>query len=151
MIKGRIVTVLLSGLLVGVQFACLIFLLLTGPVLDFRNYAFLLESISVFLALWAIFVMQASRLNVFPDLREGSVLISRGPYRIIRHPMYLAVITFALSLLLAYFTMIRLLVLLILIVDLIVKIEYEEKILSKKLTGYSAYRTHTYKLIPLLY
>jgi protein-S-isoprenylcysteine O-methyltransferase Ste14 len=151
MIKEGFSSFFISVLLVGIQFACLFFLLATGPVFDVKNYAFLLEIFSVFLALWAIFVMQASRLNVFPDVRQGANLIQKGPYRLIRHPMYLAVIMFALSLLFTHFTVIRLLVVLVLIIDLIVKIEYEEKLLSAELDGYKEYKQNSYKLIPLLY
>ncbi len=140
-----------SVVLVGVQFGSLFILIASGPLFSLRNFIFLLESFSVILALWAIFIMQASKLNIFPDLREGSILIKKGPYRVIRHPMYLAVILFALSLLLMRFNGIRLLTFLVLVVDLMVKIEYEEKLLANDLPGYSNYQKETYKLIPALY
>jgi protein-S-isoprenylcysteine O-methyltransferase Ste14 len=151
MIKGGNKSYFISTLLVGVQFACLFFLIATGPVFDFTNYAFLLESFSILLALWAFFVMKASRLNVFPDVLSGAILIRKGPYRIIRHPMYLAVILFALSILFMFFSGIRLTTFLLLILDLLVKIEYEEKLLEAELDGYKEYKLNSYKLIPLLY
>lgn len=151
MIKGIPSGFILSVILVGIQLFCLIFLILTEPLFNFHSYGLPLELLSVLLALWAIFVMRASKLNVFPEVRKGSILIKKGPYRIIRHPMYLAVILFAFSLLFVHFTLFRLLIVLALIIDLIVKIEYEEKLLEADLDGYKDYQRNTYKLIPLLY
>lgn len=140
-----------SVVLVGIQFTCLLVLIASGPVFDFRSNAIILEILSILIGLWAILVMQASKLTIFPDLRTGSILIRKGPYRLVRHPMYLAVILFAISLLLTNFTVMRLGVVLILIIDLLLKIEYEEKILINVLDEYSEYKRKTYKLIPLLY
>ena len=140
-----------SVILVGIQFACLFFLMATGPIFYIRSYAIFLELLAVFLALWAILVMQASKLNIFPVPRQGSILIRKGPYRVIRHPMYLAVILFALSLLFMHFNEIRVFAFMVLVIDLIVKIEYEENLLNTDLPGYSEYKMKTYKLIPLLY
>ncbi len=148
---GEVARSIASIVLVGMQFACLFLLIISGPLFKFNQYIILLESFSVILALWAIGVMQASKLNVFPDIRQGAILIRKGPYRIIRHPMYLAVIIFALSLLLMRFTGFRLITFLVLVVDLVMKIEYEESLLIKEFKEYKKYRAKSYKLIPFLY
>ena len=146
-----VVRSLTSIILVTIQFLCLFFLIYTGTVYNLGNYAFLLELTSILLGSWAVYAMRTSKLNIFPELRPGSSLIRKGPYRIIRHPMYLAVILFAISMLLNYFTLFRLLIVSVLAIDLVIKIEYEETLLDKELPGYIEYRSKTYKLIPYIY
>ncbi|MBN1182535.1 MAG: isoprenylcysteine carboxylmethyltransferase family protein [Bacteroidales bacterium] len=138
-------------ILVTVQLFCLLCLFITGPLLANDILAFILEIFSIFLGLWAIYVMRLSRLNIFPHLRNGAILITKGPYKLIRHPMYAAVILFGLSLIIELYSTERLAVVLILFFTLILKIEFEEKILIKELPGYQEYRSKTYKLIPFIY
>ena len=140
-----------SFLFVFFQFASLGYLLISGPVLSDTLLRILIQSGSIVLGLWAIFSMRQSRLNVLPDVRSGSSLILTGPYKYIRHPMYLAVILFATSLLLAHFTVLRAGVYLLLLVDLILKMQYEEIILMKEFSDYKAYRSKTKRLIPFVY
>jgi protein-S-isoprenylcysteine O-methyltransferase Ste14 len=118
---------------------------------DPKIIVFLLGSVSVVLVLWSVYAMRSSNLNVFPDVRRGSSLIRQGPYKIIRHPMYLAVILFSISLLLTNVNLLRILTLALLIIDLVIKIEYEETLLIKEFPDYSKYKVKTYKLIPLIY
>lgn len=146
-----VVKSLSSIFLVTIQFSCIFFLVFTGTVINLGSNAFLLELTSILLGVWSVYAMRTSKLNIFPELRLGSILIRKGPYRIIRHPMYLAVILFAISMLLNYFTLLRLLIVLVLVLDLVIKIEYEETLLEKELTGYIEYRLKTYKLIPYIY
>lgn len=144
-------SIIKSVILVSVQFSCLFFLLYSGPVFKFNDYTLILELIALLLVLWAIYTMRKSKMNIFPDVRKGSKLIRKGPYRIIRHPMYLAVILFSLSLILMSYTFIRLVTFLILVIDLLFKIEHEENLLDADLNGYQEYSIKTYKLIPFLY
>lgn len=140
-----------SFVLVTVQFICLGVLFFTGSPFAHHAGFLIMELFSVFLALWAISVMRAGKLNIFPELRTGSRLITSGPYYLIRHPMYLAVILFGLSLVLDCITWIRLVVWIILCIDLLLKIRYEEKLLISNIPGYTAYKQATKKLIPFLF
>lgn len=139
-----------SSILVVVQMACLLALALSGPVIV-QPILLPLELASIGLGIYAVWSMRKSRLNVFPDLREGSRLISNGPYRLVRHPMYLTLILFALALLIDQYSHFRLIVTLVLLADLLFKIEYEEKLLSKALEDYDDYRQKSWKLIPFIY
>lgn len=83
------------------------------------------------------------------EVEKGQKVISAGPYAIVRHPMYLAVlILFAFSPLAlgSYWAMTPLVLLLIL---LVVRIKGEEKELLKNLEGYKEYVMKTkYRLLP---
>ncbi len=140
-----------SIVLVTIQFLCLGILLMTGPKIATQTGILLLEVFSIILGLWAIFSMRSGKLNVFPEVRTGAILITKGPYRWIRHPMYLAVILLGLSLLLNDFSWWRAGVWGILCMNLLLKIRHEEKILIVKIPEYSHYIQSTKRLIPFLF
>jgi len=140
-----------SFLFVVIQFVCISILLYTGSLFPSLFYLLFLSFFAIVLGLWAITVMWMSKLNIFPDVRDGAFLVRIGPYRILRHPMYLAVILFCATLVLDTFSVFRIIVLLVLIIDLIIKIEYEEKLLAESFPDYAVYRRKTWKLVPFLY
>ena len=143
---------LISFFLVGVQFATLIYLILTSPLTLASPLAFSLFLGGVLLGLVALFVMRKSRFNTTPDVRERSLLITTGPYALIRHPMYTSVILIALGLLLEASDTARLIVFTLLCIDLNIKFRYEEYLLNQAFPEtYPAYITHTKALIPFVY
>jgi protein-S-isoprenylcysteine O-methyltransferase Ste14 len=140
-----------SYILVTIQFGCLAGLLLTGPLLTLNLMEICIGFLSVLLGIWAVVSMHKSKLSVFPTLKEGAVIITNGPYRFIRHPMYLAVIFFALSMLLENMSLIRIAIWVLLVFNLLIKIEFEEKILCKEFKEYEKYSIKTRKLLPFIY
>lgn len=102
-------------------------------------------------AIWAALVMRLSRISVFPDIKAGSNLVKTGPYKYIRHPMYLAVILVCTSFLLNDFSLIRLIVLALLIFELNVKIGYEEGLLKETFKDYDYYIKTSKRLVPFIY
>jgi protein-S-isoprenylcysteine O-methyltransferase Ste14 len=143
--------IFISRILVIMQLTCLAALFFTGPVLARKPIFISIEILSILILSWSVSVMSFSKLNVFPDVRKGAILISQGPYKLIRHPMYLAVILFSLSVVLEFLNPLRLLILLVLVITLIYKIEFEEKLLIKNFNKYPDYRKTTKKLIPFIY
>jgi len=140
-----------SILLVALQFGC-ISILLAGS--SFHKPAILPAAFfvpAVLLAIWAIVTMQKSKLRIFPEPAEHAVLITNGPYRFIRHPMYTAVILGCIGLLIAHFTLLRLVVLMVLTAVLIFKLTWEEDMLLLKFKAYQQYRNRTSRLVPFLF
>lgn len=139
--------------LVSVQLFILLYLFLTGPVVTNNIFLLLLESFGVFLGLWAIQVMRTiSVLNLRPEVKKGSTLVTSGPYAFIRHPMYASVLLVAFSLILNYPALPRIIAGIILLIDLIIKINFEEKFLEEHFgEKYISYKKKTYKLIPNIY
>ncbi|HEY4666951.1 MAG TPA: isoprenylcysteine carboxylmethyltransferase family protein, partial [Anaerolineales bacterium] len=111
----------------------------------------LLEGAAGMLGLWAIGTMGIGNFNVTPDVKPRARLVTSGPYRLIRHPMYTALLAGALALVLDAFSPLRLAIWLVLLIDLVVKLNYEERLLSLNLEGYSAHTQRTKRLIPFLY
>jgi protein-S-isoprenylcysteine O-methyltransferase Ste14 len=140
-----------SWILVALQFVCLFAIFLTGPLIAKNPFILALETLAVVLGIWSVFLMDPQTINVFPEVRKDAQFLKSGPYRFIRHPMYLAVILLILSLLLEKFTLPRLVIFIILVADLLIKIRYEEKILISKYPGYKEYSEKVKKLIPFIY
>ena len=140
-----------SKTLVFLQFT-IIFTLLGGTVFSRMNlFAFSLLILSVLLIGWAIFTMRKSKLRVMPEPSANATLITNGPYRYIRHPMYTAVILFCGSLLICNFSLLRVLLITALTIVLIIKLTLEEKLLQQKFEAYQDYHKHTYRFIPLVF
>jgi protein-S-isoprenylcysteine O-methyltransferase Ste14 len=140
-----------SWTFVVIQFACFLILFITGPLIAKNPFYLSIEIISIGLGIWAVFLMDPLTINVLPDVRKEASLLKQGPYKLIRHPMYLAVLMLFLSLVLEKFSLFRLFIYVILLADLLLKIEYEEKLLISKYSAYNDYKSVTKKLIPYIY
>ncbi len=139
-------------LLATIQLGSLAFLILSAPVIAKSWDGILLESAGVFLGLHAIYVAGVHNVNITPTPKPGAVLITSGPYRIIRHPMYLAQVVAFIPLVSDYFTLFRFGILILLIITLILKMHYEEKGLIRQFgEAYIAYREKTKKVLPFIY
>ncbi len=95
--------------------------------------------------------MQRSKLRIFPEPSVDAVLITQGPYRYIRHPMYTAVLLGCFAFVIIYFNFIRLSFFILLFINLVIKLHWEESMLKKKFDGYRKYSEATHKLIPFIY
>ena len=149
--KDSFIRSLIGNFLVIIQFGCLAWLIFSGPVFVFNTLLLGLKAFSILILIWAIAAMRHSKLNVYPRIRKGAIFIAQGPYRVIRHPMYLAVILFAIAMLLERITFLRFILLIVLVINLLIKIEFEEKMLSEEFSEYVSYKKKTRKLFPFIY
>lgn len=140
-----------SLLFVIVQFACLGLIALTGPLFPSNAVLLVLELLGIGLGIWAILAMRIGNFNITPDPLKHSQLVTSGPYRMIRHPMYLAILLTTLPLIIYSFDLFRLAIWLVLLIDLIFKLIYEENLLSVKLVGYDRYIERSFRLFPYIY
>ncbi len=95
--------------------------------------------------------MQVSNLNIGPDPKAEARFISKGPYSILRHPMYAAILQTFVPLVISTPTIIRLSLIILLFTDLLIKIEHEEILLLRYFENYEAYRKNTWKILPFVY
>jgi protein-S-isoprenylcysteine O-methyltransferase len=85
-------------------------------------------------------------------VQSGQQLVSRGPYRLIRHPSYTgALITFVASCVLLRSWVVAVLAALALNVAFLRRIRYEEALLGRSLAGYDAYVSRTGRLLPRIF
>ncbi len=142
---------LLEYVMVGVQFAAILFIGITTAWNALPMWSAVAAIICFGLGGYSILVMKLDNLHVLPHPVNNAEMVLHGPYRFIRHPMYASVLLTGLVLIAGDFSAIRLAVWLLLAVDLIVKLEYEEKLLILQFPAYEAYRKGTSRLIPFLY
>ena len=134
------------------QAAALLELVWRRPVaipLDLTTWAALAAMIGgLALRAWAV-VLLGPWFTWNVTVQAGQQVVSRGPYRFIRHPSYTgALITFVASCVLLRSWVVALLAALTLVLAFRRRIRYEEALLVKTLPEYQAYISRTYKLLP---
>jgi protein-S-isoprenylcysteine O-methyltransferase Ste14 len=140
-----------SVVLVILQFTLIGLLFFSTAEFTISAIVLLLLSASLLLVAWAIFAMRQSKLRISPVPADKAKLITCGPYRFIRHPMYTAILLGAAGLLNGYFSWIRLGMAITLALILIIKLFWEEKMLTEKFPDYTVYKTNTWHLFPYVF
>ncbi len=133
------------------QFGGILYLLFTGPVFAPELPLLTIEILGILLAFWAVLSMKLNNINVLPDLKKEARLVTSGSYSLIRHPMYLATVIVFTALLISKFSYFRLIAYLLLWIDLLFKLNYEEKLLKSAFNEYSDYQKNTFRIIPFIY
>ncbi|MHA2104967.1 MAG: methyltransferase family protein [Candidatus Hodarchaeales archaeon] len=103
-----------------------------------------------------IFLFLVIRENAFAsrvvEVQEGQKVISTGPYKYVRHPMYTGMILFLFCMPLMLGSYLALIFSIIFSIGFFFRIFDEEKVLEKELAGYQEYKQKVkYRLIPKIY
>jgi protein-S-isoprenylcysteine O-methyltransferase Ste14 len=98
---------------------------------------------------FSVYALLYLRLN-FSILPEAREIIKTGPYRLVRHPVYLGEIIGAVGLAIALPHILTLLVLVSFVAAQLVRTSMEEKVLSTALDGYAEYAARTPRLFPFI-
>ncbi len=140
-----------SKILIFLQFSIIAYFILTGGLVS-KPILLLIQITAVFIALWGIYVMQLGKFNIQPEIKENANLIKKGPYKIIRNPMYLGIILFFGISIIDNFSFTRLVLFIVLTYVLLLKIFMEEIFLAKKFgETYLKYKSKTYRLFPFVF
>ena len=140
-----------SNILVSLQMICIMLLLIMTPVWKVGHIALIVALGGFSLGCWAVVTMRLDNLSVRPDIKQNARLVKSGPYRVIRHPMYTAVLLTLTPLVVDRPSLYSLIILFVLLTTLIYKLNYEERLLKKHFEGYAFYMLESWRIIPYIY
>jgi protein-S-isoprenylcysteine O-methyltransferase Ste14 len=89
--------------------------------------------------------------NIRPNIKESCILITNGIYRYIRHPMYFSVMVSMFGVLLLKYNLLELVFYVILVINMFIKMFYEESLWHCEGSQYKAYAKNTKRLIPYVF
>jgi len=107
----------------------------------------LLLSAGTVLALYGLGYLHR-RFSLVPEARG---LVRSGPYGVVRHPMYLGELLSATGLILPTLASLHLAIFVIFLGAQLIRMHFEERVLTRIFPEYRAYAQHTSRLIPFLY
>lgn len=113
--------------------------------------SFILAAGAILLGLAAMLAMTKPTLTMMPEIARGAELSTTGLYKYIRHPMYVALMILGLAMFVQDITFLRLVVYLMLVVILVLKANYEERLLANHYPKYRAYQKKTKRFLPGIY
>jgi protein-S-isoprenylcysteine O-methyltransferase Ste14 len=135
-------------LLVAVQFALIGWLIWPLTPQAWSPPALALLGCAMALGLWTLFHNQPGNFNIRPEPKTSGRLVTGGPYRYLRNPMYSAVLLFAAAEVVAYADMWKIACWLLLALVLLAKVMLEERALRALFPGYAAYAKRVRRFIP---
>ncbi len=142
----------LGRLLVALQFALLAWLGWTGlHARQVGPVAWSFAAAAFVLGLWALGSNRPGNFNIRPTPRPDGRMVSSGPYRWIRHPMYSAVLLFGVACAWTGASTGGWIAVLLLAAVLVGKAALEERWMLRQHPGYGAYRASTARFVPGLF
>ena len=136
---------------VAAQFGIIAIMLVWPARWQARPAAWLLATASLALATWVFLHNRPGNFNVRPEPKDGARLVTGGPYRRVRHPMYTALLLACAALVAAAPDAPRLLGWVLLVLVLRGKSALEERLLLRRWPDYAAYCARTWRFVPWLW
>lgn len=144
-----------GALLVLLQFGLLLWLVLMATsVLRQGGMSLsggLLVGLSGALGAWTLWHNRLGNFRIHPEPKPHGQLVTTGPYRLIRHPMYTAVLLLAAALALVAAQVLAWLIWVALFGVLLTKARLEEDWLCEQHPLYASYRQHNKRFVPWLF
>lgn len=109
------------------------------------------SALGVLIGLYTLLHNRPGNFAVYPEPKAEATLVTSGPYRWVRHPMYLAVLLFMLGIAFFNGTLPNQLSLLTLLAALLGKVFREERHLHHHFAGYGDYACRCKRLIPFIF
>jgi len=142
---------LYSYALVGLQFACILFLVMQQPeTIVMKVFPCAVFLLGAAVGVYAITHNQSDNFNIIPEIKPHAKLVTTGAYAYVRHPMYFSVLVMMLAFLVANPTVQNGFAYGLLILSLFLKALKEEKLWLEKCEKYHDYQKRTKSIIPFI-
>ena len=142
----KIVSIL--GLLAMI--AALVGLYAIGALISLHPIAITLQGIAVALMVWARVTFGRRSFHASADPTSGG-LVTTGPYRYIRHPIYTAGCLFGWGGVISHWSELSVTLGVLLVVGGLVRILCEERLLTQSYPDYLAYKKATKRMLPYVF
>lgn len=140
----------LSLLAFLVLVAAILFLAYHRAILGVGPVAITVQALAVLLMIWARFTLGVRSFHATANPTKGG-LVTSGPYRFIRHPIYAAVLYFLAAALAVHLTIPNGIATLIACAGLAVRIAAEETLLTEQFPEYTDYCRRSKRVLPFLF
>jgi protein-S-isoprenylcysteine O-methyltransferase Ste14 len=143
-----------GNLLVALQFGVLLLLAVLAAPRVWQGHlplmSLTLAGLSVLLGVWTLAYNRLGNFNIHPAPKASGELVTGGPYRLIRHPMYSAVLLAAAAMAWLVTPWLGVLAWAALVLVLFTKANLEEHWLREHHPGYAAYCQQCKRFVPWL-
>jgi protein-S-isoprenylcysteine O-methyltransferase Ste14 len=129
--------------------AAIVVLGVTGNLFSASPYVIAAQVLAVLLNLWARASFQSGTFRVSAG-PSATLLMKRGPYRFIRHPMYASALVFIWAGIASHVSILTLAIGIAVTAVCIVRVIAEERLLRARFPDYPDYSRSTKALIPYL-
>jgi protein-S-isoprenylcysteine O-methyltransferase Ste14 len=141
----------MSRILVLIQFVTAAALVLSARFNLDHAIGFVVSSAGLAFGVWAIIAIGPTRVAIMPEVKSKTQLVTAGPYRYVRHPMYTSLLIFCGGYVFTPFHWWKTAAWLILLFVLVVKSRIEERQLLERFVDYAEYRKRTQKFVPFFW
>ena len=108
-------------------------------------------AVGLLFGLWTINYNKLGNFNIRPELKDGCVLVTTGPYRLVRHPMYTSVLLMTLAMAVSTPSTLEISSFILLVMVLALKAVREERLWCVENEAYRDYMKKTKRFIPFIY
>ena len=110
-----------------------------------------LSVMGVILGVWAIAAIGPAKVAILSEVKPDTQLVTSGPYRLVRHPMYTALLLFCGGFVFTPFHWWKVCVWTMLLVVLIAKSRIEEHQLLEHFPEYANYSKRAWRFVPYVW
>lgn len=125
-----------------------IFILLSGQIISQTVVTILVQVVGILLIVWSLITIKVNKTKHPHHLPPGYFFLTKGPYEILRHPIYAGYLLIMVSIAEVEFTFLRFIALAILCICVMFKIIREEYLMTQEIKEYKEYKSKTKALIP---